>query len=235
MPPSPNVRWMITPARPRRGYLFLHAPESPISERHFLPPDAGRLWRSTRAGMNAFEHTSTEVVDLGQHHRHRRSQRGRTSVLRCLRLSRPTAAVSEASSPEALSPRDTPWLAPSYPPGVPTRIDPDAYPSLHALLLASCHRYAARPAFRFPRRRDDVCRVGSRQRGVRGSSSGSARSVAKAATASRVMLPNMLAYPVAYLGILRAGLTVVGGVKSALHAARARKASARRLRRHQPS
>ena len=38
------------------------------------------------------------------------------------------------------------WLA-SYPPGVPKTIDPDAYPSLHSMLLQACRHHAERPAF----------------------------------------------------------------------------------------
>jgi len=38
------------------------------------------------------------------------------------------------------------WLA-SYPSGVPARIDPDAFASVHAMLLNTCQRYRDRPAF----------------------------------------------------------------------------------------
>ena len=39
-----------------------------------------------------------------------------------------------------------PWLA-SYPPGMPARIDADAYPSLYAMLRDACRSHAERPAF----------------------------------------------------------------------------------------
>jgi long-chain acyl-CoA synthetase len=98
------------------------------------------------------------------------------------------------------------WLA-SYPPGVPRTIDPDAYPSLSAMLIEACRKHAARAAFECLRTRityadwdrDSLdfaaflveaahCRPGDRV---------------------AIMLPNVLAYPVTFLGALRAGLTVV--------------------------
>ena len=102
---------------------------------------------------------------------------------------------------------DAPWLA-SYPAGVPATIDPDAHPSLHALLLAACHRHAERPAFDF------LGAVLSYAEWDRTSAAFAAflRERLRRADGDRVaiMLPNVLAYPVAFLGTLRAGLTVVG-------------------------
>jgi long-chain acyl-CoA synthetase len=102
---------------------------------------------------------------------------------------------------------DAPWLA-SYPAGVPAKIDPDAYPSLQALLLASCRRHADRPAFDF------LGAVMSYADWERASAAfaGFLREELGRAEGERVaiMLPNVLAYPVAFLGTLRAGLTVVG-------------------------
>jgi long-chain acyl-CoA synthetase len=100
-----------------------------------------------------------------------------------------------------------PWLA-SYPAGVPATIDPDAYPSLHALLLAACRRHADRPAFDF------LGAVMSYADWERASAAfaGFLREKLGRRDGDRVaiMLPNVLAYPVAFLGTLRAGLTVVG-------------------------
>ena len=102
---------------------------------------------------------------------------------------------------------DAPWLA-SYPAGVPATIDPDAHPSLHALLLAACRRHAERPAFDF------LGAVLSYAEWDRTSAAFAAflRERLRRADGDRVaiMLPNVLAYPVAFLGTLRAGLTVVG-------------------------
>jgi long-chain acyl-CoA synthetase len=100
-----------------------------------------------------------------------------------------------------------PWRA-SYPTGVPATIDPDAHPSLHALLLAACYRHAERPAFDF------LGAVMTYAEWERASAAfaGFLRETLGRAAGERVaiMLPNVLAYPVAFFGTLRAGLTVVG-------------------------
>jgi long-chain acyl-CoA synthetase len=102
---------------------------------------------------------------------------------------------------------DAPWRT-SYPAGVPATIDPDAFPSLHALLLAACRRHAERPAFDF------LGAVMSYADWERASAAfaGFLRETLGRAAGERVaiMLPNVLAYPVAFFGTLRAGLTVVG-------------------------
>jgi long-chain acyl-CoA synthetase len=100
-----------------------------------------------------------------------------------------------------------PWLA-SYPSGVPARIDPDAFASLHGLLLASCRHHAERPAFDF---------LGAAMTYAEWellSASFAAFLIEqlrrKPGDRVAIMLPNVLAYPVSFLGVLRAGLTVVG-------------------------
>jgi long-chain acyl-CoA synthetase len=98
------------------------------------------------------------------------------------------------------------WRA-SYPPGVPASVDPDAHPSLHALLLAACERHAELAAFDFLGVRlsfADWERLSAAFAGFLGETLGR-RSGERVA----IMLPNVLAYPVAFLGTLRAGLTVV--------------------------
>ncbi|MCE5232068.1 MAG: AMP-binding protein [Mizugakiibacter sp.] len=99
-----------------------------------------------------------------------------------------------------------PWLA-QYPPGVPAEIDPDAFASLKDVLAASCARFADLPAYRSMgtamtyRQLDDASRafaawlqkVGRLQRGDR----------------VALMMPNLLQYPVALFGVLRAGMVVV--------------------------
>ena len=98
------------------------------------------------------------------------------------------------------------WFA-SYPSGVPRSIDPDSFPSLPAMLLETCTRNAQRSAFE--------C-LGTRmsydewERLSRGFAAFLLEEV-KCRPGDRVaiMLPNLLAYPVAFFGALRAGLTVV--------------------------
>jgi long-chain acyl-CoA synthetase len=90
---------------------------------------------------------------------------------------------------------------------VPTSIDPDAYPSLHALLIDACKRYDERPAF------DCLSATISFAEWDRDSRAFAAflREEAECQPGDRIaiMLPNLLAYPVTFLGALRAGLTVV--------------------------
>ena len=99
-----------------------------------------------------------------------------------------------------------PWLS-QYPPGMPAQIDVADFASLKDLLATTCARFADLPAY---------------------SSMGSALSFQQLDEASRafaawlqkearlkrgdrvaLMLPNLLQYPVALFGILRAGMVVV--------------------------
>jgi long-chain acyl-CoA synthetase len=98
------------------------------------------------------------------------------------------------------------WLS-SYPAGVPASIDADSYPSLHALLLEACRNYAERPAFECLSARMSYAEW---ERDSRDFAAFLLEEV-KCEPGDRValMLPNMLAYPVTFLGTLRAGLTVV--------------------------
>src|SRR5277367_325866 len=98
------------------------------------------------------------------------------------------------------------WFS-SYPPGVPKSIDPDIYPSLTAMLLEACRKNAEQPAFE--------C-LGARMSYAewdRDSRDFAAFLIEEAGCRPgdrvAIMLPNMFAYPVTFLGTLRAGLTVV--------------------------
>jgi long-chain acyl-CoA synthetase len=102
---------------------------------------------------------------------------------------------------------DAPWRA-SYPAGVPATIDPDAFASLHALLLAACRRHADRAAFDFL---GAVMTYADWERASAAFAGFLCDALGRAAGERvAIMLPNVLAYPVAFLGTLRAGLTVVG-------------------------
>src|SRR5271157_3128626 len=98
------------------------------------------------------------------------------------------------------------WLS-HYPPGIPAEINVHEFASLRDLLLRSCHRFGALPAF---------------------SNMGGSMSYAELERSSRnfaaylqkslglrkgdrvaIMMPNLLQYPVALFGVLRAGLVVV--------------------------
>ena len=99
-----------------------------------------------------------------------------------------------------------PWLS-SYPAGVPAEIDTDEYPSIVSILENSCERFRMRSAFENMGKEityDDLDRL--------------SRDFAaylihtlklKKGDRVAIMLPNVLQYPVAIFGVLRAGLTVV--------------------------
>jgi long-chain acyl-CoA synthetase len=98
-----------------------------------------------------------------------------------------------------------PWLN-IYPPGTPAEIDPDSVRSLVAMLADSCRRFADRPAFHnlgvtlTYRELDQLSRAFAAYLLGRGLHKGDRVAL---------MMPNILQYPVALFGILRAGLVVV--------------------------
>ena len=97
------------------------------------------------------------------------------------------------------------WLA-NYPPGIPADIDPDRFGSLVAVLEESCGRFADRPAFCNLRRSltyRDIEQL-SAAMAAHLQSLGLVRGDRVA-----LMMPNLLQYPVALFGALRAGLIVV--------------------------
>jgi long-chain acyl-CoA synthetase len=112
--------------------------------------------------------------------------------------------ISEADETPAAA--DSVWFA-SYPAGVPRTIDPDRFPSLHAMLIESCDQHAARPAFECLRAQISYAEWESGSRAF----AGFLIEELKCCPGDRIaiMLPNMLAYPVAFLGALRAGLIAV--------------------------
>jgi long-chain acyl-CoA synthetase len=98
------------------------------------------------------------------------------------------------------------WLA-SYPPGVPKSVDIDAYSSLHALLLDACDRFRDRPAFSCL---GTTITYSEWERDSRSFAAFLCEEVhCRPGDRIALMLPNVLAYPVAFLGALRAGLIVV--------------------------
>ena len=99
-----------------------------------------------------------------------------------------------------------PWLS-QYPPGVPAEIDIEACASLKDLLATRCTRFAELPAYSSMgttlsfRQLDEASRAFAAW----------LQKAARLQHGDRValMLPNLLQYPVALFGILRAGLVVV--------------------------
>jgi len=114
-----------------------------------------------------------------------------------------TLELKSAPSVRAVDPI---WLA-SYPAGVPKAIDPDRHPSLQAMLLDACRRHASRPAFECLGTRMSYAEWERRSRSFAAFLLQEAK--CRAGERVAIMLPNVLAYPVAFLATLRAGLIVV--------------------------
>ena len=98
------------------------------------------------------------------------------------------------------------WLG-SYTEGTPHEINPDAYPSLAAMIDEAIARFPDRPAFENMGVRitfAELDRLAKDFAGYLTSGAGLARGDRVA-----LMMPNVLQYPVALVGALRAGLVVV--------------------------
>lgn len=98
-----------------------------------------------------------------------------------------------------------PWLA-HYPQGVAADIDPDTYPHLSALLQTALQRYADRPAVSSFGR----C-LSFRELDEKSSRFATWLQAEGLQQGDRValMMPNVLQYPIALIGALKAGMTVV--------------------------
>lgn len=99
-----------------------------------------------------------------------------------------------------------PWLQ-SYPPGMPQEIGLDATDSIPRMLAESCRRYAARPAFTNLGRTLSYRELDE----LTGRFAAYLQKELKLARGDRValMMPNLLQYPVALYGVMRAGMVVV--------------------------
>lgn len=98
-----------------------------------------------------------------------------------------------------------PWLK-GYPDNVPSDIAPLEFKSIGDLLVASSKKYAARPAFTCMGKTITFAEL-ERQSAAFGAYLQS-KGLAQGARVA-LMMPNVLQYPVALLGVLRAGYTVV--------------------------
>ncbi|MGV3561081.1 AMP-binding protein [Larkinella arboricola] len=99
-----------------------------------------------------------------------------------------------------------PWLQ-YYPEGIPAEIDPDAYTSLIELIDEGCQQYADRPAYANMGKQLTFREIYT----LSGHFASYLQNDLKLAKGDRVVIqmPNLLQYPVALFGILRAGLVVV--------------------------
>jgi long-chain acyl-CoA synthetase len=98
-----------------------------------------------------------------------------------------------------------PWLK-NYPKGIPANIDPDAYPTLVAMFEDTFEKYAKKPAFSCMGKTltyEQVDKL-SKDFGAYLHSRG-----LEAGDRIALMMPNLIQYPIALFGALRAGLIVV--------------------------
>jgi len=98
------------------------------------------------------------------------------------------------------------WLQ-SYPAAVPAEINLDEYASIHDILARACRKFAPRPAFR---NLDTTITFAQLDRLSRDFAAW-LQSQPGLQKGSRValMMPNLLQYPIALFGVLRAGMVVV--------------------------
>jgi long-chain acyl-CoA synthetase len=98
-----------------------------------------------------------------------------------------------------------PWLT-NYPSGVPANIDPDAYATLIDLFEACFHKYGSKPAFSCMGKEISYKQLDkfSAEFGAYLQSRGLEKGDKIA-----LMMPNLLQYPIALVGALRAGLVIV--------------------------
>ena len=98
------------------------------------------------------------------------------------------------------------WLN-QYPPGVPTDIDPDLYPSLNAMFDEACAAYGNLPAYQNFGAILTYAQLDALSRAF--AAWLQKKSGLAAGDRVALMMPNVLQYPVALFGILRAGMVVV--------------------------
>ena len=101
---------------------------------------------------------------------------------------------------------DKPWLA-SYPGDVPETINPDAYPSLVEMFEQSVHKYADQPAFMNMGAVMTFRKLEERSRAFAAYLQNELK--LKKGDRVAIMMPNLLQYPIALFGILRAGMIAV--------------------------
>jgi len=98
------------------------------------------------------------------------------------------------------------WLK-SYPPGVPAEINPEQYASLKDLIEEACSKYAARPAYSNFGHTITYRELDAMSRAFGAWLQKEAR--LRRGDRIALMMPNIVQYPVALYGALRAGLTIV--------------------------
>lgn len=100
---------------------------------------------------------------------------------------------------------ERPWLR-HYPPGVPAEIDPDRYPSVVAIFEESFKAHSRKNAFICMGKSLTYAEIEQASAAFAAWLQGKGL---KRGTRVAIMLPNVLQNPIAMIGVLRAGLTVV--------------------------
>src|SRR3954470_12108880 len=98
-------------------------------------------------------------------------------------------------------------LLKSYPPGVASEADVDRYANVPQLLGESCRKFASQPAFTCMDATLDFSEIDRLSRDFAAWLTGVAG--LKKGDRVAIMMPNVLQYPVALFGVLRAGMVVV--------------------------
>ena len=115
-------------------------------------------------------------------------------------------AKKAAATPAATSIiQEKTWLK-SYHPSIPAVLPPLEYRSVAELLIASCKKYAAKPAFLLMGKTLSYADVESQSEAL--AAYLQSKGLPKGSRIA-LMMPNVLQYPVAILAVLRAGYTVV--------------------------
>ena len=117
-------------------------------------------------------------------------------------------AMPKATAPEGLAPlrsADKPWLK-NYPKGLAAEIGPLEDRSIGDLLVKACRKFATRPAFTCMDKSLSYAEL-EKMSAAFGAYLQS-KGLKKGARVA-IMMPNVLQYPVAIMGVLRAGYTVV--------------------------
>src|SRR5215212_8359279 len=98
------------------------------------------------------------------------------------------------------------WLK-SYPPGIPHEIDASQFASIRAIVEDSCRKFASLPAFTCM---DTTITYAELDRQSRAFGAWLQKGAGlKKGDRVALMMPNMLQYPIALFGALRAGMVVV--------------------------
>jgi long-chain acyl-CoA synthetase len=102
--------------------------------------------------------------------------------------------------------RTRPWTK-FYPKGVPTEINPDVFPSLAALIEDGCRRFANRPAYSCLGKQITFAEVDEQSKQF----ASFLQNDLGMQPGDRIVIqmPNLLQYPIAMFGALRAGMAVV--------------------------